>query len=551
MIKIIKVVTKKIIPVILSIGIMMHGLCVVEAKAFDLKYTSNNISVSGVAEYDLAGTKVNILVTEALFDWTENESDWMTGDGDKVVYFDETAIDSDKAYKFNFNVPKSGVYNVIISSKTGGVKKSKILVIDREKNQKLLTRLAGANNANEVKEILLTNLSDLGVFAFSNTDVNDGVAKLLYDEISESVSLNENETILDIERSILADKLNNGETLNPYSLSNLNLINEKPLKYCIESIANKVFENVGKRKISSISEFDRVVYEETIVVLSNSKNNENSLSNILNEYKSELGLNKKVDFAVAKAVISRGNFEQCSEVIELVNSYSPNNSDKNTSSSSGSRGGGGNLGSVKNNYNGAEVQAEPNADKPQEIDVFEDISEVNWAKNAITELYKGKIINGKEEKLFYPNDYITREEFAKMLMLAFEVRLVDDQCPFEDVSTSDWSYDYVRTAYLAGIVNGISEKIFGKEINITRQDLCTMVYRVFEIGNKNIETGLQTEFKDSYVIDDYAKDATMFLKDKNILTGDENGYFNPLNNATRAEAAKIVFEARNLYMQSR
>lgn len=550
MIKIIKVATQKIIPVILSIGIMMHGLCVVEAKAFDLKYTSNNISVSGVAEYDLVGTKVSVLVTKSTSDWTE-ESDWISGDDSEVVYYDEMAVDTDKVYKFNFTVPKSGVYNVIISSKTGRIKTLKIVVLDSPKNQNLLIRLADAMTVEEVKNILIGNLSDFGVFAFSDVDITDNVAKLLFDKISKCGALNTDKTTLDIERAILADKINSGEIINISNFSNLNLSHEKVLEYCIESIANKVFENVKKRKITAINDFDRTVYEETVVVLANSKYNENILKEMLNEYKNELNLNKNVDSSMAKAVLNRGGFANCPEVVEFVNNYKADDNKGNTSSGS-SFGGGGRLGSTGSNYNGTEIVTDlKTIDKPQEIDVFDDISDVDWAKNAITELYKEKIINGKEEKLFCPNEYITREEFAKMLMLAFEVRLVDDQCPFEDVSTSDWSYDYVRTAYLAGIVNGISEKIFGKEINITRQDLCTMVYRVFEIGNKNIETGLQTEFKDSYVIDDYAKDATMFLKDKNILTGDENGYFNPLNNATRAEAAKIVFEARNLYMQSR
>ena len=48
-------------------------------------------------------------------------------------------------------------------------------------------------------------------------------------------------------------------------------------------------------------------------------------------------------------------------------------------------------------------------------------------------------------------------------------------------------------------------------------------------------------FGDSDTIDAYAKEAVRLLKNSGILNGDENNMFNPQNNATRAEAAKIIY----------
>ncbi|MCD8390612.1 MAG: S-layer homology domain-containing protein, partial [Firmicutes bacterium] len=50
---------------------------------------------------------------------------------------------------------------------------------------------------------------------------------------------------------------------------------------------------------------------------------------------------------------------------------------------------------------------------------FTDLDDVSWALTAINNLYVNGVINGKTDTLFYPNDSIIRAEFAKMLVLAF------------------------------------------------------------------------------------------------------------------------------------
>ena len=188
----------------------------------------------------------------------------------------------------------------------------------------------------------------------------------------------------------------------------------------------------------------------------------------------------------------------------------------------------------------------PNPSKDDNTDikptyVFDDISELDWAVDAITQLYYKGVINGKTESLFYPNDTVTREEFAKMITLAFDMRLIDNEFPFEDITNEDWSFPYVKTAYLAGITNGIDEKIFGKGTNILRQDLCVMVYRAIKSGDYTLTGTSDIAFNDSENISDYAKEAVLAMAGAGIVSGDENTNFNPFMSATRAEAAKIIY----------
>ena len=107
--------------------------------------------------------------------------------------------------------------------------------------------------------------------------------------------------------------------------------------------------------------------------------------------------------------------------------------------------------------------------------------------------------------------------------------------------------DYVKTAYIADVVSGISETLFGAGQNITRQDICVMSYRMLnecdvEIPKKNE----QIYFNDSEEISDYAKDAVTALQMAGVINGDETGNFNPIATATRAETAKIMYGIFNL-----
>ena len=54
---------------------------------------------------------------------------------------------------------------------------------------------------------------------------------------------------------------------------------------------------------------------------------------------------------------------------------------------------------------------------------------------------------------------------------------------------------------------------------------------------------LAERFADDRLISEYAYDADYGLRFKGIINGDENNMFRPFDNATRAEAAVIVYSA--------
>ena len=207
-----------------------------------------------------------------------------------------------------------------------------------------------------------------------------------------------------------------------------------------------------------------------------------------------------------------------------------------SSSSSGSSGKRGSGSSVS--FGGVQAPVN-NISEVSKADLFKDLDSEHWAMEAIKYLADKEIVNGKSETRFAPNDNITREEIAKILVLAFELT-GKESSEFTDVDENAWYYDYVTRAAASGIINGYGDS-FGVGDFVTRQDLATICYRILTVAKIRLEQGEMT-FTDSSEISDYALKAVNALSNAGIINGVGDGRFNPKGTATRAQAAKIIYQ---------
>ncbi|MGN0163151.1 MAG: S-layer homology domain-containing protein, partial [Candidatus Ornithomonoglobus sp.] len=193
--------------------------------------------------------------------------------------------------------------------------------------------------------------------------------------------------------------------------------------------------------------------------------------------------------------------------------------------------------------NGAEVVEKLLEEAAQANDAFTDISSATWAREAINGLAAAGIINGKSETEFAPNDTVTRAEFAKMLMGVFGLNSASfTSSSFGDVSTDAWYFQAVETAYNLGIITGIDDGVFAPDALITRQDMAVMVSRAAAVAGKTIsEVSEAKSFADASSISSYAVNAVDELVKGGIINGMSDTEFAPLSNATRAQAAKILY----------
>ncbi len=170
---------------------------------------------------------------------------------------------------------------------------------------------------------------------------------------------------------------------------------------------------------------------------------------------------------------------------------------------------------------------------------YQDLGSVAWAVSHINKLTDAGILSGDGNGFFRPNDTVTRAEFVKMIVSAFQLPASTKQSSFSDV-TNQWYAPFVATATENGIANGISATYFGANDKITRQDLTVLCYRAANLAGVSLDGYVLASPNDMIAVADYAKEAVEKFYAAGIINGDEKGGFNPNNNATRAEAAKIL-----------
>ena len=137
--------------------------------------------------------------------------------------------------------------------------------------------------------------------------------------------------------------------------------------------------------------------------------------------------------------------------------------------------------------------------EPTPTGKFTDVKEAQWAYDAIEALADKGILNGKGDGKFAPDSGVTREEFVKIIVMAFDLS-VDADHTFSDVADDRWSSEFIAAAAHHGIVAGNGES-FNPGAAISRQDMAVIIHRVFEkLGAK--VSGEAISFDDNAEIDD-------------------------------------------------
>ena len=174
--------------------------------------------------------------------------------------------------------------------------------------------------------------------------------------------------------------------------------------------------------------------------------------------------------------------------------------------------------------------------------MFSDLDSVPWAREAIQELAKRNILNGKGNGRFDPDGNVTREEFAKLIVNAFNIKNKSEaDIEFSDVKKGMWYESYVNIASSCGIVNGYGDGKFGTGDCITRQDCAVMLLRALEYMGKDTSVHQNVSFDDEGEISDYAKKAVDILSAMNVINGKGNNLFVPKAFCSRAEAAVMFY----------
>ncbi|MCM3389122.1 S-layer homology domain-containing protein [Ureibacillus chungkukjangi] len=168
-----------------------------------------------------------------------------------------------------------------------------------------------------------------------------------------------------------------------------------------------------------------------------------------------------------------------------------------------------------------------------------DIDE-HWAEPYFTYLIQNNIVT-PENGNYYPDRSVTRAEFASFIARSLKLTETSSK-KFIDVPASYQYADDISKAAAAGIISGYTDGSFKPNNKISRQHMAVMLNSALKHMEMPSKSGTLKYADTSKILKDYVN-AVNTATAYGIFNGSPvNGkyYFNPNNNASRANAAVVV-----------
>ncbi len=171
---------------------------------------------------------------------------------------------------------------------------------------------------------------------------------------------------------------------------------------------------------------------------------------------------------------------------------------------------------------------------------FEDISG-HWAEKEIASLAEEGIIKGITETEFIPDKDISRAEFTALAVRALGLPAAEYQNSFQDVSNNDWFAKDVQAALDNGIIS--KDTNFRPNDTITREEMAKIMVSLLMKAQQTDSLPLAdlNQFQDADSISGWAKDYVAQALQAGLMNGMSDTEFAPQGMATRAQSAVILY----------
>ncbi len=179
---------------------------------------------------------------------------------------------------------------------------------------------------------------------------------------------------------------------------------------------------------------------------------------------------------------------------------------------------------------------------------FIDVAETDWFNNAVNYVADNNYFQGVSEKEFAPSGKMTR---AMLVTVIGRMANADTNAEniFADVEAGSWYAGYVAWAAANGIVTGLGDNKFAPNNNVTREQIAAILMRY--TAHKGLTTEVSStekydSMKDTAEVSEYAVEAMKWATAYGIING-ADGNINPKGNATRAEVAQMIMNFCNTF----
>ena len=189
------------------------------------------------------------------------------------------------------------------------------------------------------------------------------------------------------------------------------------------------------------------------------------------------------------------------------------------------------------------VQVHIGEDTVNSAPEYDDAPMDSWYYEYVRFAAEKGIIDGVTEKEFAPDKDITRAEFITAVYRLEGAPEIGGENKFEDVPEDSYFRDAVIWGNENGIINGMSDTEFVPDELITREQLAAIIYRFIKFKGEEGLTGswmFRLDYTDTDRISEYAYEPIAWCSMNEIIGGFDDGSVRPQGNTTRAQAAAIL-----------
>ncbi len=160
---------------------------------------------------------------------------------------------------------------------------------------------------------------------------------------------------------------------------------------------------------------------------------------------------------------------------------------------------------------------------------FIDVNQGDWFYDEVMTTYDKNIINGFPNGYFLPNEFVTGEQFIKMLIIALDIKIEAD--------TNNWAAPYLLKAEELSL---IPNDIFISNNPIIRGDMARILDVILDYLQEEVEIINTSLYDLSVLTPDKYINSILTLYNAGIITGFPDHTFRYDQEMTRAQACAVI-----------
>ena len=184
--------------------------------------------------------------------------------------------------------------------------------------------------------------------------------------------------------------------------------------------------------------------------------------------------------------------------------------------------------------------------------LYSDVKLDDWFYDETASATALGLMNGVSDTAFAPEATATRGMLVTILYRMAGSPEVSGRNPFTDVKSTDWYYNAVLWAAQTGLTAGMTPTTFVPNGALTREQICTFLYRYADDYLETVDTELYNDgytmdgrddlskFSDKNKVQSWAKESVQWCVANGLMSGMTDTTIVPQGTGTRAQLATFL-----------